>query len=150
MFNSQQGKDFLSSSVSRLLKGPSRLKSVRYWFIFQLGKDVGYTAHHSPPRTAEVRNVWRYIFMVWCLMKHRDNFIFLLSPYHTFSPCQYTEATERIPMNGEDDQEASHSLPIVLFSSDPLWPDTVRQKCVASKGYHTVISINIHVNKMSR
>jgi hypothetical protein len=48
------------------------------------------------------------IFMLWCLMKHRDNFTFSLSPYHTFSTCQYTEATERIPMNGEDgDQEAS-------------------------------------------
>jgi hypothetical protein len=37
---------------------------------------------YSPPSRAEVKNVWsytctpQYVFMVWCLVKHRDNFTF--------------------------------------------------------------------------
>jgi hypothetical protein len=38
---------------------------------------------HSPPSSAEVKNAWRYtstpqyVFMSWCLVKHRDNFTLL-------------------------------------------------------------------------
>jgi hypothetical protein len=37
-------------------------------------------ADHSPPYSAEIKNNWNYastltyIFMVWCLIKHRANF----------------------------------------------------------------------------
>jgi hypothetical protein len=37
---------------------------------------------HSPPSSAEVKNAWSYtsiplyVFMAWCLVKHRDNFTF--------------------------------------------------------------------------
>jgi hypothetical protein len=43
-------------------------------------------ADHSPPSGAEVKNVWsytstpQYVFMAWCLLKHKDNFTFTL-PY---------------------------------------------------------------------
>jgi len=39
-------------------------------------------ADHSPPSGAEVKNAWsyistrQYVFMPWCLVKHRDNFYF--------------------------------------------------------------------------
>jgi hypothetical protein len=37
-------------------------------------------ADHLPPSSAEVKNAWsyastpQYVFMAWCLVKHRDNF----------------------------------------------------------------------------
>jgi len=39
-------------------------------------------ADHSPPSSTEVTNTWRipplhqYVFVVWCLVKHRNNFTF--------------------------------------------------------------------------
>jgi len=47
-------------------------------------KMPGREAHHSPPCSAEVTNWWsytptpQYIFMAWCLVKHRD-FTFTLT-----------------------------------------------------------------------
>jgi hypothetical protein len=40
---------------------------------------TGREADQSPPSSAEVKNAWRYtftpyVFMAWCLVKHRDNF----------------------------------------------------------------------------
>jgi len=41
-------------------------------------------ADHSPPSNAKVTNAWgytstpQYVFMVWCLVKHKDNFTFTL------------------------------------------------------------------------
>jgi len=40
-------------------------------------KQPGYEGDHSPPSSAEVKNVWSctstppYVFMVWCLVKYR-------------------------------------------------------------------------------
>jgi hypothetical protein len=48
------------------------------------GESAGCEADHSPPSSAEVKNVWsytstpQYVFMAWCLVKHRDNFTFYL------------------------------------------------------------------------
>jgi glycerol-3-phosphate acyltransferase PlsY len=45
-------------------------------------KLLGREADPSPPSSAEVKNVWiyisnpQYVFMTWCLVKHRDNFTF--------------------------------------------------------------------------
>jgi hypothetical protein len=45
-------------------------------------KQPGREADHSPPSSAEVKNAWsytstpQYLFMGWCLVKHRDNFTF--------------------------------------------------------------------------
>jgi hypothetical protein len=39
-------------------------------------------ADHLPPSSAEVKSAWncisthQYVFVSWCLVKHRDNFIF--------------------------------------------------------------------------
>jgi hypothetical protein len=55
-------------------------------------KRPGREADHSPPSSAKVKNAWsytstpKYVFMVWCLVKHRDNFTFTFtvpaaSPY---------------------------------------------------------------------
>jgi hypothetical protein len=41
---------------------------------------------HSPPSSVEVKNAWsytstsQYVFMAWCLVKHKDNFTFYLLP----------------------------------------------------------------------
>jgi hypothetical protein len=44
------------------------------------GKLAGREPDHSPPSTAEVNNVWSYtstyVFMAWCLVKHKENFTF--------------------------------------------------------------------------
>jgi hypothetical protein len=46
-------------------------------------KQVGHEADHSSPSSA-IKNVWsyistpQYVFMVWCLVKHRNNFTFTL------------------------------------------------------------------------
>jgi hypothetical protein len=43
-------------------------------------KRLGHEAEHSPPSSAEVKNAItplpQYIFMAWCLVKDRHNFIF--------------------------------------------------------------------------
>jgi hypothetical protein len=45
-------------------------------------------ADYSPPSSAEVKNAWsytftlQYVFMLWCLVKHRDNFTFTYSGCH--------------------------------------------------------------------
>jgi hypothetical protein len=49
-------------------------------------KQPGREADHSPPSSTEVKNAWsytstsQYVFMAWCLVKHRDrdNFTFAL------------------------------------------------------------------------
>jgi hypothetical protein len=44
-----------------------------------------HEADHSPPPNAEVKNAWsyssipQYAFIVWCLVKHSDNFNFTFS-----------------------------------------------------------------------
>jgi hypothetical protein len=44
-------------------------------------KRPGREADHSPPSSAEVKNAWsytstpQYVFMAWCLVKHRDAFL---------------------------------------------------------------------------
>jgi hypothetical protein len=44
----------------------------------------GREADHSPPTSVDVKNAWsytstpQYVFMAWCLVKHRDNFTFTL------------------------------------------------------------------------
>jgi hypothetical protein len=43
-------------------------------------KRPGREADHSPPSSAEFKNAWsytstpEYVFMAWCLVKHKDNF----------------------------------------------------------------------------
>jgi len=52
------------------------------WYQGSVPRDevAGGEAHHSPPYSSKVKNAWSYtsnspyIFMAWCLIKHRDNF----------------------------------------------------------------------------
>jgi hypothetical protein len=50
-------------------------------------KQPGREADHTPASNAEVKNAWsytsilQYIFMAWCLIKHRDNFTFTFTSY---------------------------------------------------------------------
>jgi hypothetical protein len=45
-------------------------------------KRPGPEADHSPPSNAEIKNAWsytftpQYVFMAWCLVKHRNDFTF--------------------------------------------------------------------------
>jgi hypothetical protein len=56
-------------------------------------KRPGREADHPPPSSAEVENAWsytstpQYVFMVWCLVKHRDNFIFYVGTNKLCSCC---------------------------------------------------------------
>jgi hypothetical protein len=60
------------------------IESIGYRKLFPWGvKESGREADHSPPSGSEVRNALRYnsnppyVFMAWCLVKHRDNFSFV-------------------------------------------------------------------------
>jgi hypothetical protein len=50
-------------------------------------KRSGREANHSPPSHDEIKNAWsyistpQYVFLVWCLVKHRDNFTFLVHAF---------------------------------------------------------------------
>jgi hypothetical protein len=56
-----------------------RMGSRRFLLVV---KWPGSEADHSPPSSAEVKNAWSYsstpyyVFMEWCLVKHRHNFTF--------------------------------------------------------------------------
>jgi hypothetical protein len=47
-------------------------------------KPPGLEADHSPSSSAKVKNAWSYtftplyVFIAWCVIKHRDNFTFTL------------------------------------------------------------------------
>jgi len=51
-------------------------------------KRPGREADHSTPSSTEVKDEWsyistpQYVFMVWCLIKLRDNFTFYLTGYY--------------------------------------------------------------------
>jgi hypothetical protein len=75
----------LLAAASRLFLGPTqpciqRLPGAVSPFVKQPGRE----ADHSPPSSAEVKNVWSYtstpqhVFMAWCLVKHRNYFILTL------------------------------------------------------------------------
>jgi hypothetical protein len=46
-------------------------------------KRSGREADHPPPSSAKAKNAWSsastplYVFMVWCLVRHGDNFTFI-------------------------------------------------------------------------
>jgi hypothetical protein len=76
---------FLFTTASRTALGPTQPPIE--WVPGALSLEVkrpGREADHSPQSSAEVTNAWsftstpRYVFVAWCLVKHRDNFTFLL------------------------------------------------------------------------
>jgi hypothetical protein len=82
-FNSRQEKwwESLSSPPRphRPWAPPSQCLS---WGFIPEVKRPGREAGHSPPFSADVKNVWGYastppyVFMAWCLIKHKENFTF--------------------------------------------------------------------------
>jgi hypothetical protein len=76
---------FLFTIASRTALGPTQPPIKWVSRALSLGvKRLEREADHSPPSSAEVKHAWSYtsippyVFMVWCLVKHRDNFTFYL------------------------------------------------------------------------
>jgi hypothetical protein len=79
---------FLFATVSRLVLGPTQPPIQGYrgggGAPFCEVKRPGREAGHSPTSSAEGKNAWNYkstppyVFMVWYLVKHRDNFRYLV------------------------------------------------------------------------
>jgi hypothetical protein len=72
---------FLFTTASRTALGPTQPPIQWVPGALSLGvKRPGHEADHSPPSSAEVKDEWSctstllYVFMAWCLIKHRDNF----------------------------------------------------------------------------
>jgi hypothetical protein len=73
---------FLFATASRPALGPTQLPIQWVALVLSSGvKQLGCEADHFPPSSARV-NEWsytstpQYIFMMWCVVKHRDNFTF--------------------------------------------------------------------------
>jgi hypothetical protein len=82
-----RGKDFfffLFATAYRPALGPTQppIQGVLGLFSRGIIKWPGSEGDHSSESSAEVKNVWSYtsthpyIFMAWCLVKHRDNFTY--------------------------------------------------------------------------
>jgi hypothetical protein len=82
VFDSRRGLGiFLFTTASRTALGP--IQPPIQWIPGALSLGIKWPwreADHSPPSSAEVKNAWsctsnpQYVFMAWCLVKHRDNF----------------------------------------------------------------------------
>jgi hypothetical protein len=85
-FDSKRGLGiFLFTTASRMALGPTQPPIQWVSGALSLGvKRPEREADHSLPSSAKVKNAWsytsipRYVFMVWCLVKHRDNFTYTL------------------------------------------------------------------------
>jgi hypothetical protein len=84
-FESRRGLGiFLFTTASRTALGPTQPPIQWVRGSLSLGvKRPGRLADHSRPSSAEVKNsrctsTPQYVFMEWCLVKHRDNFTFTL------------------------------------------------------------------------
>jgi hypothetical protein len=86
---------FLFTTASRTALGPTQPPIQWVPGALSLGvKRQDREADHSHPSSAEVKNAWshiftpQYVFMAWCLLKHRDNFTFTL--FHIVcQPCAW-------------------------------------------------------------
>jgi hypothetical protein len=90
-FDSRRGLGiFLFTTAFRTALGPTQPPIQWVPGALSLGiRRPGCEAEHSPPSSAEVKNACsytstpQYVFMAWCLVKHRDNFTFTFT--FTFS-----------------------------------------------------------------
>jgi len=67
--------------MTRTVLGPTQTPIQWVAGALSMGvKQPGHEADHSPPSSAKIMNTWsytsnpQYIFMAWCLVKHRNNF----------------------------------------------------------------------------
>jgi hypothetical protein len=89
-FESRRGLGiFLFTTASSSVLGPTQPPIQWVPGALSMGvKRPDREADHSPPSSAESRNVWsytstpQYIFMAWCLVKHKDNFTFTFIILH--------------------------------------------------------------------
>jgi hypothetical protein len=94
--------------ASRTALGPTQPPIQWVPGVLSLGvKRPGREADHLPPSSAEVKNAWtippllQYVFMAWCLVKHRDNFTFtFIKPCYVGS-CHHDIARPQVA-DGED------------------------------------------------
>jgi hypothetical protein len=83
-FDSWQGLGiFPFTTMSRLALGPTQPPVQCVPGVLSLEENrPGCEADHSPPSSVEVKNAWsytstpQYVFMLWCLVMHRENFTF--------------------------------------------------------------------------
>jgi hypothetical protein len=87
---------FLFATASRTALGPTQPPIQWIPGTLSLGvKRQGREADHSLPSSAEVKNAWsytftpQYVFMAWCLVKHRDNFTFT-TPWRRIGEWRYS------------------------------------------------------------
>jgi hypothetical protein len=84
-FNSQQGHRYLFATVSRPILGPTQPPVQGVLGALFLGvKLLGHEVYCSLPSSTKIKNVWchtstpPYIYMAWCIIKHKENFTFTL------------------------------------------------------------------------
>jgi len=87
---------FLFTTASRPALGPTQPPIQWVTGTLSLGvKRPGREGDHSPPSSAEIKNAWSYtstppyVFMVWYLVKHRDNFTFTFSLLQSCINCAF-------------------------------------------------------------
>jgi hypothetical protein len=98
---------FLFTTVSRMALGPTQPPIQWVPVAPSLGvKRPGHETDHSPPSSTRMRGAIpplpQYVFMVWCLVKHRDNFTFLPLQYILFT------VSTRIGFNHLKDESHNH------------------------------------------
>jgi hypothetical protein len=83
VFDSQRGLKIFFTIASITALGTTQPPVQWVPGALSLGvKLQGREADQSPPSSAEIKNAWsyfsntQYVFMAWCLVKHRDNFTF--------------------------------------------------------------------------
>jgi len=81
--------------------------------LFPGVKQPGREVDDSFPPSSEVKNVWSYtsilpyVFMVWCLIKHRDNFTF---------PKDLWSMLVQMRMSNADSDMSAHAVPVLALS----------------------------------
>jgi hypothetical protein len=94
----------LFTTVSRTALGPTQPPIKWVSGALSLGvKRPRREADHSPPLSVRSKNAWsytstpQYVFMAWCLVKHRDNFTFTFNfKGHVASIVTVTEVLVKI------------------------------------------------------
>jgi hypothetical protein len=101
-----RGSNFLIATASEPVMGPTQPPV--QWVPAALS--LGHEADRSPPSSAEVNNVWRYtstpayVFMSWCLVKRRENFIFSVNSQH--------QLTSKSATSGPKDGRTDMTFPV--------------------------------------